>query len=82
MDLLTISRVSPKQVTYFFCFISPLRSHDTVVTGAKQPTYLVTADDVDTYLAIEVQPLDNRKRKVCLYPLLYFLSACMLPLEN
>ncbi|XP_031094548.1 uncharacterized protein LOC115998991 isoform X2 [Ipomoea triloba] len=33
------------------------------IVGAKQPTYLVTADDVDTYLAIEVQPLDNRKRK-------------------
>lgn len=33
------------------------------IEGAKQPTYLVTADDVDTYLAIEVQPLDNRKRK-------------------
>jgi len=35
-----------------------------LVTGAKQPNYLVTADDVETYLAIEVQPLDNRKRKV------------------
>lgn len=34
------------------------------LTGAKQPLYLVTADDVDTYLAIEVQPLDDRKRKV------------------
>ncbi|KAL3534068.1 hypothetical protein ACH5RR_002529, partial [Cinchona calisaya] len=33
------------------------------IDGAKQPIYLVTADDVDTYLAIEVQPLDNRKRK-------------------
>ncbi|XP_051152019.1 uncharacterized protein LOC127265999 [Andrographis paniculata] len=33
------------------------------VDGAKQPYYLVSADDVDTYLAIEVQPLDNRKRK-------------------
>ncbi|KAK9292736.1 hypothetical protein L1049_020715 [Liquidambar formosana] len=33
------------------------------IDGAKQPTYLVTADDVDKYLAIEVQPLDNRKRK-------------------
>ncbi|XP_048128217.1 uncharacterized protein LOC115755897 isoform X2 [Rhodamnia argentea] len=33
------------------------------IEGAKQPIYLVTADDVDTYLAIEVQPLDNRKRK-------------------
>ncbi|KAD0994768.1 hypothetical protein E3N88_43442 [Mikania micrantha] len=33
------------------------------IDGAKQPTYLVTADDVDTYLAIEVQPMDNRKRK-------------------
>ncbi|KAF3444189.1 hypothetical protein FNV43_RR13879 [Rhamnella rubrinervis] len=33
------------------------------IDGAKQPNYLVTADDVDTYLAIEVQPLDNRKRQ-------------------
>ena len=33
-------------------------------TGAKQPIYLVNADDVGTLLAIEVQPLDNRKRKV------------------
>lgn len=36
----------------------------TLIAGAKQPSYLVTADDVDTYLAIEVQPLDDRKRKV------------------
>ncbi|KAK9036172.1 hypothetical protein V6N11_078181 [Hibiscus sabdariffa] len=33
------------------------------INGAKQPNYLITADDVDTYLAIEVQPLDNRNRK-------------------
>ncbi|XP_042418052.1 uncharacterized protein LOC122006565 isoform X1 [Zingiber officinale] len=33
------------------------------IEGAKQPDYLVTADDVDSYLAIEVQPLDDRKRK-------------------
>ncbi|KAK6923300.1 hypothetical protein RJ641_011604 [Dillenia turbinata] len=33
------------------------------IEGAKHPNYLVTADDVETYLAIEVQPLDNRKRK-------------------
>ncbi|XVF58892.1 hypothetical protein PTKIN_Ptkin07bG0102600 [Pterospermum kingtungense] len=33
------------------------------IDGAKQPNYLVSADDVETYLAIEVQPLDNRKRK-------------------
>ncbi|XP_010251276.1 PREDICTED: uncharacterized protein LOC104593212 isoform X2 [Nelumbo nucifera] len=33
------------------------------IEGAKKPTYLVTADDVDCYLAIEVQPLDDRKRK-------------------
>lgn len=38
-----------------------------LMTGAKQPIYLVTADDVDTYLAIEVQPLDDRKRKVYAY---------------
>lgn len=39
-------------------------------TGAKQPIYLVNADDVGTLLAIEVQPLDNRKRKV-LFPSCY-----------
>ncbi|OQU86519.1 hypothetical protein SORBI_3003G102400 [Sorghum bicolor] len=33
------------------------------IEGAKQPSYVVTADDVDTLLAIEVQPLDDRKRK-------------------
>ncbi|XP_048542010.1 disease resistance protein RGA5-like isoform X5 [Triticum urartu] len=33
------------------------------IEGAKQPTYLVTADDLDSLLAIEVQPLDDRKRK-------------------
>jgi hypothetical protein len=38
---------------FYFCYV-----------GAKQPSYLVTADDVDAYLAIEVQPLDEKKRKV------------------
>ncbi|KAL6847736.1 hypothetical protein ACP4OV_021864 [Aristida adscensionis] len=33
------------------------------IEGARQPVYVVTADDVDTLLAIEVQPLDDRKRK-------------------
>ncbi|XP_062179926.1 uncharacterized protein LOC133884502 isoform X2 [Phragmites australis] len=33
------------------------------IEGARQPTYLVTADDVDSLLAIEVQPLDDRQRK-------------------
>ncbi|CAH8363429.1 unnamed protein product [Eruca vesicaria subsp. sativa] len=33
------------------------------IDGAKQPNYLVTADDVDLHLAIEVQPLDDRNRK-------------------
>ncbi|XP_052730338.1 uncharacterized protein LOC108326127 isoform X2 [Vigna angularis] len=33
------------------------------IDGAKQPAYHVNADDVGTLLAIEVQPLDNRKRK-------------------
>ncbi|WVZ79687.1 hypothetical protein U9M48_027239 [Paspalum notatum var. saurae] len=33
------------------------------IEGARQPTYLVSADDVDSVLAIEVQPLDDRKRK-------------------
>lgn len=47
---------------------------DFLMTGAKQPNYLVTADDVDTYLAIEVQPLDDRKRKV-----LYYISVAGQP---
>lgn len=33
------------------------------IDGAKHPTYIVTADDVDTYLAVEVQPLDDKQRK-------------------
>ncbi|OEL25808.1 hypothetical protein BAE44_0013172 [Dichanthelium oligosanthes] len=33
------------------------------IDGARKPNYVVTADDVDTLLAIEVQPLDDRKRK-------------------
>ncbi|CAM0884914.1 unnamed protein product [Alopecurus aequalis] len=34
------------------------------IEAANQPTYLVTADDVDTLLSIEIQPLDtDRKRK-------------------
>lgn len=34
------------------------------LTGAKQPKYLVTADDIGTVLAIQVQPLDVKQRKV------------------
>ncbi|KAJ0266123.1 Uncharacterized protein HA466_0001700 [Hirschfeldia incana] len=33
------------------------------IEGAKKPNYLVTADDVDLYLAIEVHPLDDNNRK-------------------
>ncbi|AED91302.2 transmembrane protein [Arabidopsis thaliana] len=33
------------------------------IDGAKRPDYLVTADDVDLYLAIEVHPLDDKNRK-------------------
>jgi hypothetical protein len=39
-----------------------------IYIGAKQPSYVVTADDVDTLLAIEVQPLDDKKRKVLIVP--------------
>ncbi|KAM0839610.1 hypothetical protein ACQ4PT_060206 [Festuca glaucescens] len=35
----------------------------TFIERARQPNYLVTADDVDTLLAIQVQSLDDRKRK-------------------
>jgi hypothetical protein len=37
------------------------------IDGAKRPDYLVTADDVDLYLAIEVHPLDDKNRKVFFY---------------
>ncbi|XP_071686091.1 uncharacterized protein [Rutidosis leptorrhynchoides] len=33
------------------------------IEGANQTKYTVTADDVDHYLAVEVQPLDDRERK-------------------
>lgn len=33
------------------------------IEGANQPNYTVTADDVDNYLSIEVQPLDDMQRK-------------------
>ncbi|XP_058206117.1 receptor-like kinase LIP2 [Rhododendron vialii] len=33
------------------------------IGGATQPKYLVTADDIDTVLGLETQPLDDRKRK-------------------
>lgn len=45
-----------------------------LMAEAKQPVYLVTADDVDTYLAIEVQPLDDSKRKVIVLNPIYCLS--------
>ncbi|KAM7497646.1 hypothetical protein LguiA_022060 [Lonicera macranthoides] len=32
------------------------------IDGAAQPSYLVTADDVDTTLAVVVQPMDDKKR--------------------
>lgn len=52
-------------VTSVFPYIMSILSFpEFLMIGAKQPNYLITADDVDTYLAIEVQPLDNRKRKV------------------
>ncbi|KAJ9564969.1 hypothetical protein OSB04_000935 [Centaurea solstitialis] len=46
----------------FLCFVIHFDERNCQA-GAKQPNYLVTADDVDTCLAIEVQPMDNRKRK-------------------
>ncbi|GAA0141650.1 hypothetical protein LIER_02749 [Lithospermum erythrorhizon] len=33
------------------------------IEGANHPQYLITADDVNSSLAIEVQPLDDRNRK-------------------
>ncbi|KAK3030331.1 hypothetical protein RJ639_038964 [Escallonia herrerae] len=33
------------------------------IEGAKQPNYFVSADDIGICLAIEVQPMDDRKRK-------------------
>jgi hypothetical protein len=54
-----------------------------ICIGARQPSYVVTADDVDTLLAIEVQPLDDRQRKVLISSdyryarMLYFLTKIL-----
>ncbi|KAF7137251.1 hypothetical protein RHSIM_Rhsim07G0224400 [Rhododendron simsii] len=52
---------------FLFCSLQWVRHLEdgsmNYIDGAKQPKYLVTADDIDTVLAIEVQPLDERKRK-------------------
>ena len=55
-----------------------------VDVGAKQPSYVVTADDVDTLLALEVQPLDERKRKVLIlsYDRSLFYDAVLLSKHN
>jgi hypothetical protein len=55
-----------------------------VDVGAKQPSYVVTANDVDTLLAIEVQPLDDRKRKVLIlsYDRSLFYDAVLLSKHN
>ncbi|CAC08344.1 putative protein [Arabidopsis thaliana] len=42
----------------------PFPGRELQVSGAKRPDYLVTADDVDLYLAIEVHPLDDKNRKI------------------
>lgn len=63
MDLLITLKVYSFSFFFFFS-TSRLFLNEFLVAGAKQPNYLVTADDVETYLAIEVQPLDDRKRKV------------------
>ncbi|GJT00654.1 receptor-like protein kinase FERONIA [Tanacetum coccineum] len=34
-----------------------------IIEGARQPKYMVPADDVDTYLVVEVIPLDDNQRK-------------------
>lgn len=64
MDLLITLKVYSLFHSSFFFSTSGLFLNEFLVAGAKQPNYLVTADDVETYLAIEVQPLDDRKRKV------------------
>lgn len=33
------------------------------IDGANTPTYIVSADDVDSYLAVEVQPLDDENKR-------------------
>ncbi|KAI8548638.1 hypothetical protein RHMOL_Rhmol07G0289500 [Rhododendron molle] len=56
---------------FLFCSLQWVRHLEdgsmNYIEGAKQPKYLVTADDIDTVLAIEVQPLDDRKRKLPLH---------------
>lgn len=68
MVLLSILKVFHNLTWLLLIFLQEFETHINFkclfMVGAKQPDYLVTADDVDAYLAIEVQPLDDRKRKV------------------
>lgn len=64
------------QCNWLYVFLGQL-IEGTLIAGAKQPNYLVTADDVGTYLAIEVQPLDDRKRKVSLITSVWFKQIYM-----
>jgi len=57
-------------VAFLFRFrytIETLELKFLFAAGAKRTAYLVTADDVDCLLAIDVLPLDDRKRKVYLH---------------
>lgn len=46
------------------------------IEGAAKPEYLVTADGVGTYLAVEVEPLDKKRRgttvKIFANPIAYY----------
>ncbi|GKA43394.1 serine-threonine/tyrosine-protein kinase catalytic domain-containing protein [Tanacetum coccineum] len=48
------------------CAFKWVRHHQdgsiSYIEGATNPVYIVTADDVDTYIAVEVQPIDGRHR--------------------
>ncbi|XP_042496388.1 uncharacterized protein LOC122075428 [Macadamia integrifolia] len=49
------------------CYFAWLRCSEDgsvdYIEGSNEPTYMVTAHDVDSYLAVEAQPMDNRGRK-------------------
>ncbi|XP_051222372.1 uncharacterized protein [Lolium perenne] len=50
--------------TCFFKWARHLEDGSVIfIEGATQPNYLVTADDVDTLLVVEVHPLDDRNRQ-------------------
>lgn len=62
-----------------------LQINTDILTGEKKPEHLVTADDVDSYLAVEVIPIGKEEQMVRLFFLLllcYFYLVLLFILNS